>query len=530
MKRAWLFFLLALSLLAGCKEEKVQMLHLKIASPYELINIDPQKIYRSSDYKILQAAFEGLVVPDPETMLPLPGIAERWTISPDGMEYKFFLRDNARWSDGTPVTADDFVFAVKRALSSKFACASVEVFFSIKNAKEFFNREMRDFSKVGIHAINSRMLLIELESRNPHFMEILTHPCWLPLNPKVVETFKEYDKGYYPHDVFKTKIISNGPFLFSERIPGTCILLQKNDDYWDAENVLLEWITFSFFEDQVEAIKHFSEGETHLVEISFDGEEVARMHADNEVEFAPSLECVGLMFNTANPTFKDKDIRRALSIVINREELLRRMEKDKRLAAYRFIPPLGDKYTQPLFRRDVELAKKILAEAGYGPSNRFPDICILISDIEHPSTVICMEQIQKDWETCLGIRCHIEQQDLETFFNRRKTGKFDAIKMSCGGKYRDPALTVNAFASWDIKNYGKWQDNDYDAIISKIATNQDFTVRGDLVREAELRLINQMPVAPLYFNSHSYLVKSNVSGWFTNISNVHPAKFIYFEK
>ncbi|MDR1401822.1 MAG: peptide ABC transporter substrate-binding protein [Puniceicoccales bacterium] len=529
MKKAWLLFFV-LSLLAGCKNEKAPVSQdLRIASPYELASADPQKTCRGSDHKILQAAFEGLIVPDPETMQPLPGVAERWTVSPDGKVYEFFLRDDAKWSDGTPVTAEDFVFSAKRALSSRLICASVDMFFNLKNAKAFFSRTIRDFSRVGIHAINSRMLRIELEQCTPYFFEILMHPCWFPLNQKVIDSFEEYDKGHYPHDVFRTKIISNGPFLFSERIPSKCILFRKNESYWDAENVLLQKVVFLFFINQTSSIKSFTEDEVHIVEI-FDDKKIEGMCSKGESAFGISFECVGLMFNTENPVFKNKDVRTALSIAIDREKLLDTIEKHRILAAYRFIPPLNDKYSGSLFCQDVELAKKLLEKAGYGPENKFPEISILFNVMEHPIFLVCMEQICEDLKTSLGITCRIDPQNMEVFLDRKKKAKFDMIKFSYGGIYCDPILAMNPFTSHSARNYGRWHDKNYDKIVASIPQADDILVRNRLIHDAESYLVEEMPIIPLFFNSNSYLIKKNVSGWFPNAANSHPVKFVYFEK
>jgi oligopeptide transport system substrate-binding protein len=519
-------------LLVGCDEVEIPAKrHLKVSSPFEPCSIDTQKISFDDDYKIIQAAFEGLVVPDPETMEPRPGMAERWEISPDGMVYDFILRDNATWSNGKPVTAKDFEFTVKRALSSQFACANVEMFFSVRNAKEFFYKRIRDFSKVGIKAINSRTLRIELEKNTPYFLTILMHPCWLPLNDDVIESFKQYNRGMYPTDAFKMKVVSNGPFTFTERIPGTCMLLKRNAAYWDADNVLLDTVTFYFCQNQVSSMKSFLEDEISILEVRSEIDVAMDACYDGErLIISPIPECFGLAFNMANPAFHDRRVRLALSMAIDREKILGKLGKSSTMAAYKFIPQINSKYvSKDLFEHDVELAKKLFKEAGYGERNEFPRVKILCSTMDHSSDVAVMEQIIDDWASILGIKCTIEAKDLDYFIDFRVRSKFDVIKISYGEMYCDPASMIESFVSWETKKYGRWCDTTYDDIVVAIDRASDGPERMRLIRDAQERLAEEMPIIPLFFRSSTYLIKKDVRGWFRNPMNMHPIKFVYFD-
>jgi oligopeptide transport system substrate-binding protein len=228
MKNTWVSLVLFLCLLVGCKDAKqVARQDLRISSPYELLKTDPQKVHNDSDYKILHAAFEGLVIPDPESIKPLPGVAEHSSISPDGKIDEFFVRDNAKWSDETPVAAEDFVYAARRALSSKFACTAIDIFLPVRNAKAFFERKIRDFAVVGIHAVNSKTLIIELERSHPYFLMMLMHLSWSPLKDKVISTFVNSSRTLDLHSTFRIKVMSNGPFMYEERTPEVSVVLKK---------------------------------------------------------------------------------------------------------------------------------------------------------------------------------------------------------------------------------------------------------------------------------------------------------------
>ncbi|MDR2432708.1 MAG: peptide ABC transporter substrate-binding protein [Puniceicoccales bacterium] len=535
MKTAWLFLIISLCILPGCKKKEANVVqqNLRISSPNELLNADPQQVYSSSDCKIMQAVFEGLVVPDPETMKPLPGMAERWKVSSDKKVYEFFLRDNAMWSNGTPVTAEDFVYAAKRALSSKFACAAVDVFFPVLNAKKFFNREIRNFSMVGIRAVNSRTLIIELEKNDPYFLVTLMHQCWFPLNDEVIASLEEYSRPLDDlSNVFKLKIISNGPFTFAERKPGISLLLKKNPKYWDADNVLLSSVMFSTNNNQALAVKNFSERQVDIVELQWDDEStIGDCLQDKELMLSPALECFGLAFNVTNSVFKNKNIRFAMAMAIDREKLLAKIGKNRKLAAYSFVPIYDKKYeSTPLFKQDIQLARKLFEEAGYNSTVKFPPVKILCNTLDAGLYAIILEQVREDWKNVLGVDTFVDSRGFDSFFAHRKKVDFDVIKVALGGLHCNPAFIMHIFMSKDSHNYGKWADPTYDGMLKRIKKTNSKKKLRRLTKDMELYLANEMPAIPLFFNSHSFLVRKSLRGWFPNPMNMHPLKFVYFAR
>ncbi|MDR3144265.1 MAG: peptide ABC transporter substrate-binding protein [Puniceicoccales bacterium] len=530
----WKNFVLLMSiagLLLGCKEViPPPKQHLRIASVSEPASVDPQRVWDDSDYKILHALFEGLIVPDPETMEPLPGVAETWTISPDHRIYEFFLRDNAKWSDGSSVVADDFVYSASRALTSKFACSSVEMFFPLRNARAFFNRQIRNFSKVGISAVTHRTLRIELEQSDPNFLTVLMHPCWSPLNKNVVDSFARYNKGVTSGDIFRANVISNGPFGISERIMGTCMLLEKNPIYWDADNVILSSVLFLFGWDQTSNMKKLAEKEVDIVEIQRDGEfALGDRIAKSEFGISPAFEMVALTFNMSNSAFADRNIRMAMSLAIDRERILEEIEKNQALAAYNFFPcGDGDRPNGPLLKKDQQLAKKLFDDAGYGPSNKFPTIRMLCNASESDLYLPVASRIADDWKAVLGIDTQIEYKEFSSFLESRKKFHFDIVKSSYSGMYFDPALILLSLHSKNARNHGNWENAKYDAIIENIIGSENMPLREGLIKSAELLLAEEIPIVPLFFESNSYLARKRVRGWFPNIMNLHPLKFVYF--
>lgn len=519
-------------LLTACQQEKpVPSKDLRICSINELVYADPQKIFDDSDYKIIQSAFEGLIIPDPETMKPIPAVAERWTVSQDKKIYEFFIRDTAVWSNGKPVTAEDFVYSARRALSSKFMCPFAELFFPLKNARAFFNRDIRDFSKVGITAIDSRTLRITLEEPTPHFLTVLMHPCWSPLNDTVIASFKQYNQTYSGQSATKLRIISNGPFVFSERIPGSCLLMKKNLQYWDADNVMLQSVMFLSDNNQVSIEKSFAERTIDIAEIYYDNPGIIGDCSDNnELMISHSLECFALAFNMENPIFQNKKLRQALALAIDRDKILDVAGKHPSLMAQRIIPCKKKKYAvKPLFHYDLYEAEQALQEAGYDDKHPVPHISILCNVSESDREGIILEAIKKDWEK-LGIDVTIDYRELSAFASYRKRMLFDITKVKLRPSYDDPSLMLNMFTSEHIKNFGKWRNLPYDNRIKKLRCVDNGYSRRCLIKEAEAYLAQEAPIIPLFFDSNSYLVRNRICGWFPNTMNIHPIKFVYFTR
>jgi oligopeptide transport system substrate-binding protein len=531
MSKIWQFLLFFFCLVAGCAKEipVPSERRLRISSPHDTILIDPQTVHDVSDYKVIQAIFEGLVVPDPETMEPLPGVAERWTVSGDGKTYEFFIRDEARWTDGKPVTADDFVYSARRALSSKMLCPFVELFFNIRNARPYFERRLRDFTKVGISATTSKTLHIELDSPNSAFLRNLMHPCWSPLNKDVVESIADYNKDIGFYGVIKLDIVSNGPFAIIERIPGRCVLARKNSDYWDADNVLLDLVEFRFYEAQPIAVKEFVEREVDVVELIADREDFVNDCAkEQELVISQSFEACYLAINTANPAFGNPKLRRALAMAIDRERLLRLIGRNELFAAYHFIAPIDHRANRQLFHHDLELARSLFREAGFSDGNPFPPLEIVCNIGEMETIGPVMEQIARDWKHTFGISSSVLYRMADALPGDRQVSKFDVAKVTYGNPNCDILAAVCAMHSKIGKNYCRWKTARCDELI-KVASGA--RTDGEIENVAKLideHLADEMPMIPLYFDAHSYLVCQKVRGWVPNAMNLYPLKFVIF--
>lgn len=510
----------------GCGVHEKKML--TIGNLCSIINIDPQVASSVTELKFLSAIFEGLVVPEPETYQPLPGVAERWTISEDGKVYEFYLRKDARWSNGDFVTAADFVYTVKRALSSRFRCTFVEMFFPIKNAKNFYEGRTRDFSKVGISAIDRHTLRIELDQPCSSFIYFVMQPCWYPLNEMVCESLETF--GEWTSDTCDL-CISNGLFVISEYRPDKSVTLEKNPYYWDYDTVKLDSVRWLFGDSESEVLKMFQEDVVDVVPRNVIDSlscghlvgDLKNFFSEKEMNTALCFGCCYFTFNTINAPLNNRDVRIALATAIDRQKLLTLSPNDAACAAYGLIPQLfSGRSPKILFKEDVETAKNLLKRAGY--ADGFPKLKVVCSDCNRCR--IIADFLKKEWKQNLDIDVEIKYYPWDEFLYYRKQGRFDLVFNEWFGDYPDPMAFLGLFSKISQQNYAHWNNEEYDKLLDLAASAHNLTVRSQILEHAEKLLINNMPIMPLYFEYNTYLIKERVVGWNVNLMNVYPWKFI----
>jgi oligopeptide transport system substrate-binding protein len=294
----------------GCGEQKNDNI-LRVGNAIDPSSIDPQLASGISEIKLLSALFEGLVVPHPETLEPMPGVAESWTISEDFRRYRFKLRDDARWSNGDPVTAGDFVFSVKRRLSKKLASSWTDMYFFVKNARQYYDGDLDDFAEVGIKAVSDTELTIELETPVPFFMSILAHSSWFPVPGKTILKYGLMDDRGARWTKIEN-IVTNGPFVAKSWSVSDRFVVQKNDKYWDKNSVRLNEIHFIPADADTEE-RMFRNGEIDLTE-TVPMSQIERHKGSNCLKINNGLGCVFLWLNSQKPPLDNKNVRRALSL------------------------------------------------------------------------------------------------------------------------------------------------------------------------------------------------------------------------
>ena len=529
MKNTVVVLTLCSAMLCGCGEHEnvghIADSHLKICLLNEVSGIDPQIVSDSGGHIVVQAIFEGLVTLDPKTSMPIPAVAESWEISDDEMVYKFFLRNDAFWSDGSPVVAEDFVYSARRALSPDSVCGSL--FFPLENARAFFDGEIESFAPVGIKALDSKVLQITLEEPVSELLSILAHPCWFPLNERVIDGIKKYSYLFNSGKFFMPKFIcSNGPFNLVEA--GYCkdIFLAKNERYWDKDSVKIESISFLSDHNQMEIDKHFLERFIDIAEVRFDdASSIDGYSSKNEQFISPIPSWSAIAFNMRSEKFQNKEFRAALSMAIDKKKILGEIGgSELRIANSVIYDKTGDAHLSKKY--DIDKSKELLSDAGYYGDENLPKIKILCCSPFTKGESDALHLIKRCWEE-IGVDVDFDFCEFDQFKKRRNDGAFDVVYTKYSIPFESKLLALESYASWSPVNYGKWNDEIYDKMVREIHEHTG-DERALCVAAAEKYLMQEMPIIPLFFDSRSYLVGDHVSGFGNNPMNIHSFKFVHF--
>ncbi|MDQ1257694.1 MAG: oligopeptide transport system substrate-binding protein, partial [Candidatus Hydrogenedentes bacterium] len=384
-------------------------------------DLDPQITTGVPEHRLSTVLFEGLVTLDfaSPDLPPIPAVAERWTVSDDGLVYTFTLRENARWSNGDPVTARDFVYSWQRVLSPKLASEYSYMLFCLKNAKAFNEGKIADFAKVGVKALDDRTLEASLEAPTPYFLSMQVHNSWFPVHQATIERFGKMDERSTPW-TRPGNHVGNGPFLLERWSPNEVIRVVKNPHYWDAAKVRLDAIEFYPIDNQLTEERSFRAGELHLTEsVPLSKIEVYQRVNPDLIHIDPYLGSYYYRFNVTKPPFDNVLVRRAFAMAIDRETLVAKVLKGGQKPASCFTPPGVAGYTcAASIPYDPGEAKKLLAQAGYPDGKGLPPIEFLYNSSENHKLIA--EAIQNMWKLNLGVEVGLANQDWKVYLDSMK--------------------------------------------------------------------------------------------------------------
>ncbi len=495
---------------------------------YEVADIDPQLGTGTAEQAVISGLFEGLVTEDPRDLHPVPGVAYRWDISPDGLTYTFFLRPDARWSNGRPVTAADFVQSWKRILSPSLAAGNASLLYVIQGAEAFNKAATKDFSRVGAEALGERTLRVALEHPAPHFLSLLTHWSFCPVPVDVIASEGPVEGRANPWAT-PGHLVGNGPFTLSAWEPNKVIILAKSPSYWDSAHVALKEIRLYPIDSLDAEEREFRAGQLHLT----DALPVGRIDAyrSGAAEVRPFLRIdpyLGTYFyrlNTARPYLRDPLIRMALALAIDRRAIVGRILRGGQKPARALTPPGIDGYEPPPgFSTDFAEARRLLAAAGYPGGKGLPAFELLFNDSENHRLIA--EAVQEMWRRELGVDVRLVNEDLKSVLGARRTGDYQIMRSSWIADYEDPGSFLDVWRSGSGNNYTGWSSPDYDAILFAAERTPDAASRRALLRQAETLLLQAVPIIPIYYYTHVFLKQPSVQGWYPNLLDHHPYKYV----
>ena len=480
-------------------------------------SLDPQKARGFEAQSILRDLCEGLTTLDKDGHVAL-GVARRWSVSLDGLTYTFDLRREARWSNGDRVVAADFVAALRRLVDPATGSAYAQYIDVIANASDIVSGA-KSADALGVAAPDEATVVMTLASPAPYFPTLLSHPATCPVHRPTLQQ--------HPEAIARPgTMIGDGAFVLKEWVPGAYILALRNHHYWNDEATRLEGVRYLLISDENAELARYRGGELQVTFVVPRGQfDWIRTHLTDQLHVSPQLSTYYYGFNLRRAPFKDQPtLRRALSLVIDREKLTRLVLRVGELPAYGWVPPGVDNYTSQSFDyrelpMDVRVAEaqRLYRESGYSRENplRF-ELRYNAAEV-HTKLALAIASM---WKEALGAEVRLTQVEFKSLLQDIDRGDVEMFRSSWVGDYNDAYTFAQVLKSDFGVNLVHYSSPRYDALLRSAARQQAPLPRSALLEEAERVMLGDHPLLPLYFYVNKHLVKPEVLGWYDNVMNV----------
>lgn len=585
----------------------------------EIKTVDPALVSGQPEGRVINSLFEGLVRLTPYDRAPVtggpeewPGVAERWEVSDDGRTYTFYLRPEAKWSNGDPVTAEDYRYSMRRFLSPITAAEYAKQGWYLKNGKKFnsagaylepgdlvevelnlrpgehdtkigelvkgklvrkdpeqmpedakardqvqqkffveVDGEQRcyviadpsrgdtvpadaqgcrmvtlDFDEVGIRVVDDHTLVTELEHPTPFWLQLLGFYPLFPVHRGCLEEFGS------PDWTRPENIVTNGPYRIGFRRPRDRIRLVKNEEYWNRDNVALETIDALSVEKTTTSLNMYMLGEVEWIQeppANLLRELMASEPPRDDFNPARQFGTYYYKLNVDRGALADKRVRQALSLALDREDIIRTAVRGPQEAAFHLVPPGLSDYTSPSCPpMDRERARELMAEAGYPGGNGFPSIEILYNT--HEAHKAIAELVRKQWQQELGITVTLRNEAWPAYQDRLRMTNYDVGRQAWIGDYNDANTFLDLYVSDNENNQTNWSNAEYDRLIKAAESEVDVEKRAQMLHDAEVILMEEMPIIPIYFYYSRNLVRPYVRGFYNNLQDIHPLHTLWIDR
>jgi oligopeptide transport system substrate-binding protein len=480
-------------------------------------SLDPQKARSVESQTILRDLCEGLTTLD-KTAAVAPGVASDWAVSADGRTYTFNLRPEARWSDGERVVAADFVAALRRLTDPATASSYAQVIDVIENAGDIVAGK-KPPAALGVSAPADATLVIELATPAAYLPSLLSHTSTCPVHRPTL--------SQHPAELAKPGVmISNGAFVLKEWVQGSHILATRNHYYWNDAATRLDGVRYLLIPDENAELSRYRAGGLHTTYVVPRGQfDWIRANLANQLHIAPQLGIYFYGFNLNRAPFKDNPgLRRALSLVIDREQLAQRVLRVGELPAYGWIPPGVSNFTSQSFDyRDTPVAerlaeaRRLYAQAGYSAAKPLRFELRYNSGEVHNKVAIAIASM---WKEALGVQARLTAVEFKALLQDIDSGDVEVFRSSWFGDYNDAYTFAQYFKSNFGINMPRYRSAEYDSLVGQAAVETDGAKRRQLLESAERVMLRDHPLIPIYFYVNKHLVKPEVQGWYDNVMNV----------
>jgi oligopeptide transport system substrate-binding protein len=510
---------------SGTELHAQQVLHL--GNGAEIQTLDPHRNQEVPGSNVLRDLFEGLINEAP-TGEPVAGGAESWTISDDGKTYVFTLRRNARWSNGEPVTAEDYVYGLRRSIDPKTLSRYSFILSPIVNADDIAAGKLPP-TDLGVRALDGYTVEITLANPTPYFLGLLAHSSTYPLHRKSLETHG--DQFTRPGN-----LVGNGAFMLSDWVVQSHIKVVRNPNYWDNEHTRLDEVWFYPTEDLSAELQRYRAGELDQTYWIPTGQiNWIRENLPNELIITPYLGSYFFGFNLTRPPFKDNlNLRRALALAVNRDVIASQVLGAGQIPAYGWVPPVSRYVGQSMpeaawtqEQREAE-AKRLYAAAGYSAANPLRTEILYNTHDDHRRISVAIAAM---WKQVLGVEAAITQQEWKVYLETRNQQRDTQVyRHGWIGDYNDAFTFAELLRSTSGLNDTGYNNAEYDRLVTAAQSELDPEKRASLLQDAEKIMLADMPILPLYYYVSTRMLKPWVKGFEPNIMDHQLHKNFYILK
>ncbi|MDH2436546.1 ABC transporter substrate-binding protein [Pokkaliibacter sp. MBI-7] len=492
----------------------------------EPATLDPQKMEGTPESRIARNLFEGLVIQDDKGNI-LPGVATSWDVNDNNTVFTFHLRDDAKWSNGDPVTAGDFVFAWQRAVDPKTASPYswyIEM-TTMANASDIINGK-KSPDQLGVKALDDHTLQVVLDKPIPYFIRMLGHTTMVPANKKVID---QWGEKWTSPDHF----VGNGAYTLTDWVVNERIVLKRNPNYWDNKDTVVNQITVLPIESENSELSRYKAGEIDITNgstpIAIEHFRQLKKDIPDQIHTTGQVGTYYYSFNNKKAPFDDARIRKALSFAIDRDVITDKITGQGEIPAYAFVPditagftpvvPAWAKLTQ---KERVEEAKKLMKEAGYGPDHPLSFELLYNTSDNHKKIAIAVAAM---WKQSLGVNVSLVNQEWKTYLATERAGDFQVARAGWVGDYNEASTMLDLLTTKNGNNYARYSNPEYDMLMADSKSVVDETKRNEMYNKAATLLDRDMPVAPIYQYSTTRLVKPYIGGY----PAANPEDIFYFK-